>query len=78
MPNQPRADIAPHVGDVVRIVKRGSSSLLEVTYVDDVMVDGLVPYASTYTPGGTYEGSYRGRKVAWRSEVVSVERNAHA
>lgn len=63
---------AVEVGDVVRILKRGTSSLLEIAYVDDLIVEGLVPYASTYTSGGRYEGSYRGRKSAWLSEVVEV------
>lgn len=30
---------------------------------DLALVSGLVPYASTFTEGGTYEGSYRGKTV---------------
>lgn len=65
---------APKVGDVVRVRKASYSGLIEVDYVDDLIVAGRIPYASTYTEGGQYEGSYRGRQSAWLTEVERIER----
>lgn len=66
---------APKVGDVVRVRKTTYSGLIEVDYVDDLILEGRIPYASTYTRGGKYEGSYRGRQSAWLTEVESIERS---
>lgn len=68
------SELVIRVGDVVRIKKLAYSGLLEVTSVDDMAVDGRIPYASTYEPGGQYEGSYRGRQHAWRDQVVEIVR----
>lgn len=65
---------APRVGDVVRIRKGTRTSLLEVTYADDLIVSGHIPYASTYDAGGAYEGSYRGTQSAWLTQVVEIVR----
>lgn len=67
---------APKVGDVVRVRKTVYTGLIEVDYVDDVIVEGRIPYATTYTEGGKYEGAYRGRQSAWLTEVESIERSA--
>lgn len=64
------------VGDVIRIRKNTYNGLIEVDYVDGHIVEGRIPYQSTYTTGGQYEGSYRGRQSAWLDQVVSVERPA--
>jgi hypothetical protein len=68
----------PAVGDVVRIRKGTYTGLLEVDYVDHLMVSGRIPYASTYEPGGKYAGSYRGRQSAWLTQVVAIVRKAGA
>lgn len=65
---------APNVGDVVRVDKGTYHGLIEIDYVDDLIVEGRIPYASTYTSGGQYEGSYRGRQSAWLTEVQDIVR----
>ena len=67
---------SPRIGDVVRIRKATFTGLLELDYVDDVMVSGRIPYASTYDPDGQYAGSYRGTQSAWVDQVVEVVRHA--
>jgi len=63
------------VGAVVRARSpKGRLGLLEVTEVYDGMLVGRVPYASTYEPGGQYEGSYRGGTARHVSTVVEVVR----
>lgn len=61
-----------HVGDLVRVRKGRYSGLIEVDQVDDTGVQGRIPYATTYTTGGRYEGAYRGRQHAWFAQVVEV------
>lgn len=62
------------IGDVVKVQKGTFTGLIEVDYVDDILVQGRIPYATTYIEGGTYEGSYRGRQHAWRDQVLEVVR----
>ncbi len=66
------------VGDIVRVRKATYSGRIEVDYVDDLIVEGRIPYASTYDKGGKYEGSYRGRQSAWLSEVECLANNSGA
>ncbi len=68
--------VTPKVGDVVRVRKTTYTGLLEVDYVDDTIVAGRIPYATTYIEGGQYEGSYRGRQSVWLTQVESIMRAA--
>lgn len=65
------------IGDVVRVKKHSGATVpLEIDFAGDDWIDGKIPYRSTYEAGGRYEGSYRGRLSAWKSQVVEIVRRA--
>lgn len=63
---------ALRAGDVVRCRRNGRTHLLEVVEVIAGTVVGRLPYASTYTDGGRYQGSYRGYAGRFADEVVEI------
>jgi len=68
-----------HVGQIVQGTRLGGGPnarrlVVMVEEASDVAVVGLWAYASTFTEGGTYQDSYRGRVVLDPATVVVIGR----